>query len=159
MGGVEPLQTPRSTKVLFIDAVLAAANMIVSMRGRSSAEGAAAEAFLSWVGKEEYLQLTMLADAPGEGTRLVRQLDCNDLDEGEVVWDCEQYLMILRSLFVDGQCLVAPGYTFYAIEALKRIRVTVATGQPQPLGGRLEPAVRTRTLRRMAVSVMLATRV
>ena len=90
MGGVEPLQTPRSTKVLFIDAVLAAANMIVPMRGRSSAEGAAAEAFLSWVGNEEYVQLAMLADASDEGTRLVRQLDCDDLDEGEVVWGCEQ---------------------------------------------------------------------
>ena len=154
-GGAPPCGTPRSTKVLFIDAVLAAANMIVSMRGRSSAEGAAAENFLTWVGNEEYVQLAMLADASDEGTRLVRQLDCNDLDEGEVVWDCEQYLMILRSLFVDGQCLVAPGYTFYAIEALKKIRVTTAAGKT--LGGWLDPEIITRALRRMAASVMMAT--
>ena len=131
--------------------------MIKSMRGTHSREGAAAEAWLSWVGNEAYLQLAMLADASDEGTRLVRQLDCDDLDEGEVVGDCEQYLIILRALFVDGQCLVAPGYTFYAIEALKKVRVNITSGTPKTFGGTLEPEVVTRTLRRMAAWVIMAT--
>ena len=132
--------------------------MIVSMRGKRNGEGAAADAWLSWVGNEEYLQLGMLADASDEGTRLVRQLDCDDLDEGEVVWDCERYIMILKALFVDGQCLVAPGYTFYAIEALKKVRVNITSGTPKTFGGTLEPEVITRALRRMAAWVIMATR-
>ena len=74
---------PLGRSVLCIDALLAATSMIVTMRGNRAKEGAAAEAWLMWLGSEEYLQLAMLADASDEGTRFIRQLDASNLDEGE----------------------------------------------------------------------------
>ena len=64
--------------------------------------------------------------------------------------------MILRALFIDGQCLIAPGYTTFAIEALKKIKINVLVDGGKVIGGAIEPAALTRAMTRMASWVVMA---
>ena len=64
--------------------------------------------------------------------------------------------MILRALFVDGRCLVSPGYTLYAIEALKTTRVTFNVGEPKTFGGAPSEEAISNALHRMARWVIMA---
>ena len=116
--------------VLFIDALFAVANMLVSQRGATSAEGKAGANFLRDISAEKYVQLGMLADASDEASKTCHELDQDDFDESSLSALLEEHQARLHTLFVRGMCLVTPGYTMFALEALKEVRVNII-GQDQ----------------------------
>ena len=110
--------------VIFIDALFAVANMLISQRGATSSEGRAGATFLREISEEKYIQLGMLADASDEASKTCHELDTDGFDESTLFAVLEEHQERLYTLFVKGLCLVTPGYTMFALEALKEVRVS-----------------------------------
>ena len=121
------IKTPLGRAVLSVDALIIVANLLVSQRGRTSREGLAGAEFLDFLSNESYVTLAMLADGADEGSKLCHAFDSDCIDEATVQLEYERYQQVLRTLFIHGQCLHAPGYTRYALEAVKSIRLCFGT--------------------------------
>ena len=127
---------PLGRAVLFMEALIAVAQKISTVRGRSSEEGRRAESFLSFIGPEELLTLAMAADAGDESLMLTRLADDEAMDATTWPHHCEDYLQRLLTLFGTSEFCFESGFTRYMLEFLECRHVYFVEGNPRSIGGR-----------------------
>ena len=87
------------------------------------AEASHAEAFLREFGEEQFLQLSMLADASDEAYVYTMFADDEGMDIALQAEEVASFVDRIRYLFKDEGCLAIDGYTKFAREQLQKVRV------------------------------------
>ena len=143
---------------LTLDATLTTACQVVSLRGPTSAEGAACAATMHSLTNERLLQLGMMADAALEIDYFVHTLDAAEFDEANLRDLIDMLNAKLRRLFIDGQCIHVPGCTSVVLQSLRRARTFVVGGVALTIGAKegLPAATVASCMRRMAAWAALA---
>jgi hypothetical protein len=116
------IQKPLGRWVLHFDSVCSLANWVRQHR-RGRSEGAHCESFLSCVTEESYVQLAMVADAADEVGVLLRFLDDENHDLAQAPEEVFSFAQRARFLFSEDGCLEVPGYTAFALEEVRRVRI------------------------------------
>ena len=113
-------QKPLARMVLFIDALLCVALHLSNSRGGREAQ--IGETFLQ-LSAEDYLQLSMMADAGDEAIQLVRLCDTECFDPATTPSQVGAFRARIKHLFVDRGCLELRGFTAFALDILSTQRV------------------------------------
>ncbi|CAK0883565.1 unnamed protein product [Prorocentrum cordatum] len=139
---------PLGRFVIYIESLIAVANLTISIRPKD----AAAIEFLSSLDNESYLQMAMMADATDELSRSVHAFDGAMLDEVEILLEVQNFQARLEALFVSGHCFEIPGYTSFAVNMLKEVRLSIVGKTVKEFGGlaAVPPELAQRCLQRMA---------
>jgi hypothetical protein len=147
---------PLGRTCLFLHSCVKTAVRISAARSDMSSK--LAKAWLTWLTEERALLAAMLADAADSSLQLTRLMDCEDLDPAVLSKEIHLYLMSIRSLFRDGQCINVFGYTSAMLQTLQRPVVYHVGTQMLSLGDSagVSSEVKTRCLQRMAAWVRLA---
>lgn len=139
----ESFATPAGRCVQWIDAFIGTASELLV---RSDTDNrVAAECFLQFLTSESYLQLAMMADAAAEALRLVRFCDTDDMPIEDLSFEIASFIKRVCLMFVDGKVTSIDGYTTFAIQNLKNLRVLQTKTGVKVFGGEGEPSAETVT--------------
>ena len=114
---------------------------------------------MQFIDEETSATLGMMADAAHRNDDLVRVLDESAFDEGDLPATLDQFDLVFKALFMDGQCVHTPGFTGSMLATLRRARTYIVQGVPKTLGGEDLPElaeIETRALKRMSKWAVLA---
>ncbi len=140
---------------------MSTAGQIVAFRGVTSEEGASMVETIEFLEDETCLQLGMISDAAMHARSLVRTCDDPDADEADLPSDFRRHILVLRRLFIDGQCLHIPGLPRNMLQTLRRPRTFVVKGRAKTTGAvcGVAEAIIAVCLNRMKQYVVMATAV
>lgn len=113
----ESYAKPLGRTCLFYHACLRTACHLA--RSRTDVASQKAKAWLAWISEEHLLQAAMLADAADSSLALTRSLDTENIDPAVLRNELVLYQKEIQSLFVQGKCLTAFGYTSTMCQMLK----------------------------------------
>ncbi len=130
----ESYSKPMGRFILWLDAVLATAEHI-SVKRRGNVEGRDAETFLEYVDAEKILQIAMMSDAADESMGLLRYVDDEEYDKAMVPDVVRRFLDAAILLFEQGQCTTLTGFTRYAMDRLRAVKIVFVRGEPKTIGG------------------------
>ena len=125
---------PIGRACLFTESLIATAERIVSVRGRTSDEGKRALVFLRTLDVECLLTLAMIADSGDESLMITRVADQEDMDHTGWLAHCDQYMTRLRLLF-EERFVLKSGYTKFMLDFLNARRVYFVEGRAHSVGG------------------------
>lgn len=92
-----------------------------------------------------YLQLAMMADAAAESLRMVRFCDTDDMPIEDLSFEIGAFIKRICLMFVEGKVTSINGYTAFAIQNLKHLRLMRTKGGTKTFGGDAEPSAETIT--------------
>ena len=147
---------PLGRTCLFFHACVKTALHITKTRTDGSAK--TANQWLLWISEERVLQAAMLADAADSSLALTRSLDSENVDPAQLKGELRRYLCEIRSLFVEGRCTTAFGFTSTVLNLLKSPIVFQVAQELRTLGccAGVDIATVKKCLGRMQAWVVLA---
>jgi hypothetical protein len=101
---------------------------------------------------EVIIQNAMMADAAHETLSLVRFMDTEQVPVDELAFEITKFSENIKALFTDRRVFTVDGFTAFAVENIKKVRVVrLRSGEVKSIGGPYEPHpdVLERCLQRM----------
>ncbi len=125
---------PFGRSVIFFEALVRCAQSILDERGRASAEGRDARAWLAALDEERALTMALMADAGDEALVLNRFLDQSFYDKSALPMELTAFLKKVTWL-VEDRGAMSTGYTAHMVQTLSVARTIFVDDRPRRLGG------------------------
>lgn len=156
----ETFAKPGGRSVLWLDAFIALADEMLQDDAREHIE--AANSFLAGLDVESVVQNALMADASHEVLAFTRFLDDDAMPVEDLASEVDNFVKRIVKLFDEGAVFSVPGFTAFAVECLRSVRlIRLRDGSITSLGGPGVPdaAVRQRCVARMRAWTKLATEI